>query len=59
MKENGKIAWTTFGEVVNSLGCTLSEALKNSASISKVLENQKLNRNYLNEMSKNIKLDDF
>lgn len=37
MKENGKIAWTTLTEVVHSFGCSLSEALNNSASISKAL----------------------
>jgi len=31
MKENGKIAWTTLAEVVSAFGCTLNEALKNSA----------------------------
>ena len=59
MKENGKIAYTTFTELVSSFGCTLSEALHNSASISKALQTQKVNRNHLNEMSKNIKLDGF
>jgi len=37
MKENGKIAYTTFTELVNSFGCSLSEAQHNSASISKAL----------------------
>jgi hypothetical protein len=37
MKENGKIAYTTCTELVNSFGCTLSEALHNSASVSKAL----------------------
>ncbi len=56
MKENGKIAWATLSELVSSFGCTLAEALKNSAEISKALEIQKIKRTNLNEMSKNLKL---
>jgi hypothetical protein len=37
MKENGKIAWTTLNEVVKAFGCSLAEAIQNSASINKAL----------------------
>ena len=44
MKEQGKIAWTTFEEVVKSFGCSLGEAVNKSEMINKVLENQKNNK---------------
>lgn len=44
MKENGKVAWTTMEELVKSFGCSLNEALNNSASIMHLLEKQKNNR---------------
>lgn len=59
MKENGKIAWTSLEEIVKSFGCTIVEAISNSASVLKVMEVQKINRTNLNEMSKNIKLEEF
>ena len=59
MKENGKIAWTTLEEILQSFGCSLTEAVNNSASMLKALETQKINRTNLSEMSKNIKLEEF
>lgn len=59
MKENGKIAWTTVGEVIKSFSCSFHEAIQNSASIFQVLEAQKHNRNNLHEISKNLKLSEF
>jgi hypothetical protein len=44
MKENSKIAWTTLEEIIQSFGCNIQEAINNSASLLKVLENQKINR---------------
>jgi len=46
-------------EIIKSFGCNIHEAINNSASLLKVLENQKINRCTLSEMSKNIKLEDF
>lgn len=47
MKENGKVAWTTLEEIVNEFGCSITEAINNSTSILKIMENQKNNRNNL------------
>lgn len=59
MKDHGKVAWTNLEEIVNEFGCSLTEALSNSASVLKILEKQKINRNTLNEKSKNFKLEEF
>jgi len=59
MKEQGKIAWTTFDEVVKAFGCSLNEAFKNSETISKALEAQKNNKLTLAEMGKKLSLSDF
>ena len=47
MKENGKIAWTSLEEIVKSFGCTIVDAMNNSASVNKALEGQKVARTYL------------
>jgi hypothetical protein len=57
MKDNGKVAWATMNEVLKSFGCTYADAVTNSASILKALENQKNNRSNLNEITKNLKLE--
>jgi hypothetical protein len=59
MKDNGKIAWATLNEVTKSFGCPYVEAITNSASIIKALEIQKNNRVNLNEITKNLKLEEF
>ena len=59
MKEAGKIAWTTLDELVKSFGCGLSEAIKNSDIICKMMEIQKHNRNNLCEMSRTLKIEDL
>ena len=59
MKENGKIAWTTLGELVKAFGCNISEAILNSDTISKMVEQQKKEKSHLLEASKNLKLEDF
>jgi hypothetical protein len=56
MKENGKIAWTSLEDIVKEFDCSLTEAMSNSASMLKIIENQKINRNVLTEISKNFKL---
>lgn len=56
MKEHGKIAWTSLEEIVKEFGCSLTEAMTNSASMLKIMENQKINHNALSEISKNFKL---
>lgn len=59
MKEAGKIAWTTLDELVKSFGCGLTDAIKNSNIISKMMEVQKHNRNNLCEMSRTLKIEDL
>ena len=46
-----------MNEVLKSFGCTYADAVANSASILKALENQKNNRSNLNEITKNLKLE--
>lgn len=59
MKENGKVAWATLNEVLKSFGCSYSEAIANSVTILKALEVHKNNRSNLNEITKNLKLEEF
>lgn len=59
MKEAGKIAWTTYEEVVKSFGCSLEQAIKHSDSLFKMKEQQKNNRNNQTEIAKNIKLEEM
>ena len=37
MKDNGKVAWATYNEILKSFGCTYADAITNSASIIKAL----------------------
>jgi hypothetical protein len=59
MKENGKIAWTTYEELVKAFGCSVNEAILNSDSINKMMELQKNNRHHMFEKSKNIKVEEL
>ena len=56
MKEAGKVAMTTMREITEAFGCSLADAISNSASIYKALEVQKHNRTTLTEKSKALKL---
>lgn len=53
------MAWATLNEIIKSFGCSYADAVSNSASIIKALEVQKNNRTNLNEITKNLKLEEF
>ena len=59
MKTAGKIAITTMKELVRAFGCSLADAISNSASICRAIETQKNNRINLHQKSKNLKLEEF
>lgn len=56
MKGAGKIAWTTADEIVKSFGCTLAEAIGNTAAIAQALESHKNNKLTMKEKLKKIDL---
>lgn len=59
MKQNGKIAWTTYEQIIDAFGCPLHEVIKHSDIINKAFEIQKSNKQSLNEKAKNLKLEEF
>jgi hypothetical protein len=45
--------------MINAFGCSISEAMINSESINKMMEQQKNNKTNLMELSKGIKIDEI
>lgn len=46
-------------EIIKSFGCNLSEAIGNTVTISKALENQKQNKTTMHEMTKSIPIEEY